>query len=324
MSRLNYQKMKESRLDLDLTQKELSELTGVNINTIKQIETGRSGTDLENLKILCEYLRLDLSLIYQPDFRDTRVLSVVNNKGGCGKTSVATGIASSMAEFGSKVLLIDCDAQRNLSSSFGMPRSKYHLGRAMMEEQNLSASGYIQQTPYENIDIIVADVTMGTLDMQLFTKLNRENIFKSILHPLIESGTYDYIICDTNPNLGLLNYNIILASDFCIVPVQMAAFDVDGLAVVLDFIESVRRFNTGLDVGIVVNRYDARNKLISETSLAQLKEQYEPLLFQQIIRVDAKLQNAQWENRPVLDYACNTRISKEYRMLAKEVMKKCR
>lgn len=322
MVRLEYEKMRARRLDLDMTQKELAELTGININTIKQIETGRSVSDIDTLNALCAELELNLNDIYHPDFHDTRVITVLNNKGGCGKTSVLSGLGSSLAEMGYRVLLVDGDSQRNLSSSFDMPRSERNFGAAVLAEESLM--DYIQPTGYENIDIIVADVTMGTLDMQLFTKVHRENIVRGILHPVVQSGVYDYVLIDTNPNLSLLNFNIVNASDYCVIPVQPAGFDVDGLGIVVDFIRGIQPYNPNLQIaGIVINRYDIRNKLIAQTSLEQLREGYGDLIFEQIIRVDAKLQNAQWENRPVLDYSGSARISKEYRMLAKEVVKRC-
>ena len=89
---------------------------------------------------------------------------------------------------------------------------------AVLAEQDLN--GYIQPTKFENIDIIVADVSMGTLDMALFTKISRENIVRSILRPVVERGYYDYILIDTNPNLSLLNFNIVNASNYVLIPAQ--------------------------------------------------------------------------------------------------------
>ena len=160
--------------------------------------------------------------------------------------------------------------------------------------------------------------------MALFTKISRENIVRSILRPVIERGYYDYILIDTNPNLSLLNFNIVNASNFVLIPAQPASFDLDGLAVVLQFVEGIKPYNPTLQVGgIIINRYDARNRLITEAAMDQLREAYSPLLFEQIIRVDSRLQNAQWENRPVQDYAGNARISKEYRALTKEILRRC-
>ena len=88
MIKLDYARIKMTRLEQDVTQKELATATGVSLSTIKQIETGRSATDLENIEKLCAYLELDINEIYHPDYHDTKVLCMLNNKGGCGKTSL--------------------------------------------------------------------------------------------------------------------------------------------------------------------------------------------------------------------------------------------
>ena len=148
MVKLDYARLKNIRLEQDITQKELATATGVNLSTIKQIETGRSATDLENIEKLCAYLEVDINEIYHPDYHDTKVLCMLNNKGGCGKTSLCSGIATSMAELGLRILVIDGDGQRNLSSSFDMPRSEKNFGAAVLAEQDLN--GYIQPTKFEN------------------------------------------------------------------------------------------------------------------------------------------------------------------------------
>ena len=104
MVKLDYARLKATRLEQDITQKELATATGVGLATIKQLETGRSGTELENLKKICDYLELDINEIYHPDYHETKVLCMLNNKGGCGKTSLCSGIATSMAELVSSLI----------------------------------------------------------------------------------------------------------------------------------------------------------------------------------------------------------------------------
>ena len=321
--KLEYEKMKSRRIEMDMTQKELSELSGVNINVIKSIETGRTMTEKENIKKIADVIGFELNEIYKEDFRDTKVISIVNNKGGCGKTSVSGSLGYTMAELGNKVLLIDADAQRNLSSSFGLPKQENHFGKAIVKEESL-LNNYIIQTQYHNIDFIVADVSMGTLDMLMFTKMHRENIVKQILTPLVQAGLYDYIIIDTNPNLSILNFNVVNASDYALIPVQLASFDLEGIGTLVDFIKGIQKFNTKLDIlGIVINKYDIRNKNITNQAEEQLRAAYNDLIFKTIIKIDVKIQNAQWENKPVMTFDTNSRISKEYRELAKEVIKRC-
>ena len=145
-----------------------------------------------------------------------------------------------------------------------------------------------------------SDVSMGTLDMVMFTKMHRENIVSSIIAPIIEEGIYDFIIIDTNPNLSLLNFNVVNASDYCLIPVQLAGFDVEGIVTVIDFIKGIQKFNHRLSIlGIIINRFDRRNKTISEAAYGELSDAYGDLIFDTMIQTDVKIQNAQWENVPV-------------------------
>ena len=319
--KIAYEKLRSARRDKDITQKELSERSGVNLSVIKGIETGR-GTDRLNIEMLCDILGLSIDEVYLENFRETKVISVVNNKGGCGKTSVCGSLAFVLSEMGSKILLIDSDAQRNLTSSYGMTKSEMHFGRAIEREESL-LNGYIQQTVYPSVDFVVADASMGTLDMLMFTKMHRENLVKQALLEVVESGVYDFIMIDTNPNLSLLNFNVVNASDHVIIPVQMASFDVEGIGTVVDFIRGIQKFNPRVDImGIVINKYDIRAKTITEAAENELLEIYGPLIFKTYIRVDSKIQNAQWENRPVFTLG-SSRITREYRALGKEVLARC-
>jgi len=319
--KIEYEALRDKRQALDMTQKALSESSGVHLSLIKAIETGR-GTEAENIRRLCAALSLPFEDIYKADFRQTKIICVLNNKGGCGKTSVCGSLGFALAETGLRVLLIDGDAQRNLTSSFGQGKRERHFGRAVIGEESL-LSGYIQPTEYPNLDFVVADASMGTLDMQLFTKMHRENVVRQVLQPLKQAGVYDMVLIDTNPNLSLLNFNIVNACDGVIIPVQLASFDVEGIGTVIEFIEGIRKFNDSLKIlGIVISKYDMRTRSITAAAEEELRGAYGGLIFPTVIRVDVKIQNAQWENRPVFLLG-NSRIAVEYRQLAREVLKRC-
>lgn len=317
--KIEYEEIKRARIAFDLTQKELAEQTGVNLSIIKALETGR-GTDKANVAALCDALGLRLEDVYREDFRNTRVISLVNNKGGCGKTSVCGSLAYVFAEMGYRVLLVDTDAQRNLTSSYGLPKQEKHFGMAIEREEGLL--DYIIPTAYENIDFIVADVSMGTMDMMMFTKLHRENLVRQSIAPVIDAGIYDFILMDTNPNLSLLNFNVVNASDYILIPVQMASFDVEGIGTVIDFIRGIQKFNPNVRMlGIVVNKYDLRTRSITEAAEAELRAAYGDLILKTYLRTDVKIQNAQWENRPIFTKGAS-RLGKEYRELSKEILKR--
>lgn len=320
--KIEYENLRRARLNKDLTQKELASLSGVNLSIIKALETGR-GADRNKIAALCDVLDLNIDEIYYADYRNTRVISIVNNKGGCGKTSICGSLGYVLAEQGNRILLIDGDAQRNLTSSYGIGKREAHFGKAIEREQGLLVDDYIVHTCYENIDIVVADASMGTLDMLMFTKMHRENIVKGVLQELISSGIYDFVLIDTNPNLSLLNFNIVNASNYVIIPVQMASFDIEGISTVIDFIRGIQKFNPQLDImGIVINKYDMRTRSITQAAEQELRKMYGDLVFDAYIRVDVKIQNAQWENRPVFELG-SSRVAGEYRRLCREVLARC-
>ena len=124
MVKLDYARLKNIRLEQDITQKVLATATSVNLSTIKQIETGRSATDLENIEKLCAYLEVDINEIYHPDYHDSKVLCMLNNKGGCGKTSLCSGIATSMAELLDADMLIILTAVEKVAINYNKPDQK--------------------------------------------------------------------------------------------------------------------------------------------------------------------------------------------------------
>lgn len=320
--KIEFERLRTARAEMDITQKELSERSGVNLSIIKAVETGR-GTDKANVEALCGVLNLPVDEIYREDFRKTRVISVVNNKGGCGKTSVCGSLAYVLAEQGYKILLIDADAQRNLTSSYGLGKRGPHFGKAIEREESLLDDEYIIQTEYDNIDFVVADASMGTLDMLMFTKMHRENLVRQTLSGVRDQGVYDFIMIDTNPNLSLLNFNVVNASDSVLIPVQMASFDVEGIGTVVDFIKGIQKFNPAVQImGIIINKYDIRTRSITQAAEQELRQAYGELIFDTYIKTDVKIQNAQWENRPVFTLG-PSRVAREYRDLAKEVLTRC-
>lgn len=318
--KLDYGKLKDRREELDITQKNLSERTDINLSTIKAIETGRSSCDIETLTKITHELDIDIIDVYEENFHETKVISVVNNKGGSGKTSVTGSLGYALAEMGYRMLLIDADMQMSLSHSFNLDKNEKNLSVAILSENSLE--NYIIKTEYKNIDFIVSDLGMATIEMTLFTKIQRESILKHILKPIIDKGIYDFIIIDTNPTLAILNFNVLNASNFCIVPVNPDSFGVENIDIVLDFIESVKKFNIELKgVRILLNKYDIRTKKITKKCENYVRENYSDILLDTIIKIDTSLQNAQFDNKPVLVFDTSSRISKEYRELAKEIIK---
>lgn len=317
-----FEKIKDRRIEIDFTQQMVADLTGLGVSQIKAIETGRSETSFENVKKLADVLGIDVSDIYIKDFRNTKVLTVCNNKGGCGKTSVVSGLAYALSELDddNKILLIDGDMQMNLTRSYGLERdTEYNLNVALLDE--LSLEGFIKKTDYPSIDLIIADLGLSTIETVLYTKRYRETLFKRILDPVVNKGIYDYIIIDTNPTLGMLNFNILNASDYVIIPVELSAFGIDGLEILTEYINEVKKVNPNFDIaGVLQTKVDKRES-ITKKAEETLKTAFGDIIFESYIPIDTSIKKAQWNYVPVNVLDKNSRASKQYKNLAKEVAK---
>lgn len=248
----------------------------------------------------------------------TTVISVSNNKGGSGKTTLSGNLAFCLAKMDKKVLMIDADMQMNLTRSYDFTQNRdINLYNAIIKEEDLSH--YIKKTSYENLDLIISDYMLSALDMKIINKQNREFIFKTILQTIIDSKNYDYVIIDTCPFLGLLNYNILVASDFVLIPVELSAFGIEGLEPLSNFIDEVKINNEKLQIlGIVETKVDNRESTTEETR-SLLRELFSSKIMKSSIPVDINIKKSQFAGKPICDFAPSSRAALWYLELAKEV-----
>jgi chromosome partitioning protein len=322
--KLEYNTIREKRIELDRTQNDISECTGVSLSTIKLLETGRSDTTLDNLKKICDELELNIDEIYDPEYRNTKVISIVNNKGGVGKTSISSSLSYILAEMGNKVLCIDGDMSMNLTNSLGVVSDDINknIGMAIKNEDDLE--NYIIETQYDNIDFIVSEyIIMSEIELLIFPKNHRETIVKKIMRNIIKKGIYDYVIIDTNPTLSILNYNFIVASDYIIIPILYEKFAVDGLSSVLRHINGIKETYENIKIaGILINKFDKRNRKLNSSCDEIVKACYGDLMFETRLGIDQDIANAQMESVSITTLNKKTRLSKELKKFAKELLTK--
>lgn len=318
-----YDKIKNRRIEIDVTQQTVSEALGVPRATYASFELGKQDFDEDKLQKLCDFFKIELSDVYIPGFRNTVVVPLINNKGGSGKTTVSNGLSYILSTQGYKVLVIDSDAQMNLTHSLGiLDRDlECNLNTALIREESLL--NFIKPTKYENLDIIMADYSLSRIDTELATKSYRETLFRRILKPVLDKGIYDYILIDTSANLGLLNSNIMLTSDYCLVPCSIEAFALDGLEILTGFINDCKMDNPTLDIlGIVKVKVDKREGSILSQFNSVLEEHFGNVMFDSFIPIDIKIKQSQWNNVPVSVLAENGKSDKNYKELAKEFVRK--
>jgi sporulation initiation inhibitor protein Soj len=251
----------------------------------------------------------------------TKIISVSNNKGGSGKTTLTSNLGYALSTLGKKILLIDADMQMNLTRSYDIaPDKDTNLYKALSEEKSLI--NFIKKTQYNNIDIIVSDYMLSAIDMQLVNKNFKETLVKRLLEDIVSKEIYDYILIDTCPFLGLLNYNVLVASDYVLIPVELSAFGIEGLEPLSNFIKEVKLYNKSLEIlGIVETKVDNRESTTRETR-ELLRDLFSSKIFENNIPVDINIKKSQFQGMPICEFDKNSRASISYNSLAVEVLEK--
>lgn len=254
----------------------------------------------------------------------TKIISFANNKGGSGKSTTCSNVGCALAFMGKKVLLLDGDMQCNLSLSYfsedrvlEIAKSDRNLYRAVLEQKDLK--DYIYHTEYTGLDIIPSSSLMSGIEFDLFTKWQREFILDRCMETIRQSGEYDYVLMDAPPTLGCWVMNLLIASDYLIIPVEASPWGLFGLANMFDFLKEVRRISPRLSLmGIAVTKADTRKNYFKQT-MEYLQGQKDLRVFDTYIRLDSSVEWSQDSSSPVVAYRKSSRSAKEYMELAKEV-----
>ena len=248
----------------------------------------------------------------------SRIIAVVNQKGGVGKTTTAVNLAAALAEIGRRVLLIDLDPQGNATMASGVDKREAHpstcevmLGESPAREAIKKTDGKFDLLP-SNTDLIAAE--MQVMDMK-----DRETRLKQALAPI--QGEYQYILIDCPPSLSLLTLNALAAADSVLVPMQCEYFALEGIAALTDTMEAVkRRLNPKLEIeGIVRTMYDVRNNLANAVS-AELQKHFGDRVYRTVIPRNVRLAEAPSHGQSIVDYDRGSRGGVAYLGLAGEVI----
>lgn len=251
--------------------------------------------------------------------KDTKVISVSIHKGGSGKSSICGNLGYALASLGYKILLIDTDSQKNLTRSFGITEPcEKNFYTAFMEKDDIR--NHIIKTDYNDIDIVIGDVGLASIEKKMHSMDYRELRMSEILMNVVDDGTYDFILIDTNSSLGMLNTSILNATDEILIPVEPTAFGIEGLGVFMEHYKAIKEYNKYLNIlGIVLNKVD-RRKNLSTDALAVIETVFGDKILKTQIFVDSNIENAQWRNAPLAAIYKNSRAVNNFESLAKEVV----
>lgn len=247
------------------------------------------------------------------------ILSIVNQKGGVGKTTTAVNLAAALSLEGKSVLLIDLDAQGNATTGLGISKKALTVTAYDVFIGTANADEAIIHTEKCGIDLIPASINLAGVDTELGGAQNRTYLLDAALREIKDK--YDFIILDSPPSLGSLTVNVLTASDKVIVPMQCEFYSMEGLVQLQETIKQVqKRYNKNLEIfGILFTM----NPTFSRASSAVIKEissHFPNLVFKTVVPRSNKLSIAPSFGEPILSYAKNSKGAKAYKSLANEVL----
>ncbi|CAI8311464.1 MAG: Chromosome partitioning protein ParA [Alphaproteobacteria bacterium UBA4588] len=250
----------------------------------------------------------------------TKIISVVNQKGGVGKTTTAVNLSTAMAACGLSVLLVDFDPQGNASTGLGIEQQDRDSNSYRLVTGQCSAQDAVTSCIVPHLDILPATMDLSAAEIELSDLERREYRLADGLGPL--DGVYDYILIDCPPSLGLLTVNALAASDSVLVPLQCEFYALEGLAQLMTTIAAVRtNLNASLAMqGIVLTMYDTRNKL-SEMVKADVRGHFGDTVYETVIPRNVRISEAPSFGKPVLMYDLKCTGAQAYAALAAELLK---
>jgi len=250
-----------------------------------------------------------------------KIIAIANQKGGVGKTTTSINLAASLGVLEKKVLLIDADPQANATSGIGIDVESIDIGTYQLLEHSNTAKEAIMTTDTPNLDIIPAHIDLVAIEIELVDKDAREYMLKKALDTI--KSSYDYIIIDCAPSLGLLTLNALTAADAVIIPIQCEYFALEGLGKLLNTIKSVQKIhNSELDIeGLLLTMYDSRLRLSNQV-VEEVQKHFNDMVFKTIIQRNVRLSEAPSYGESIINYDASSKGANNYLSLAKEVINK--
>lgn len=252
-----------------------------------------------------------------------KVISILNQKGGTGKTTTAVNLSSGLAYKKKKTLLIDIDPQSHSTIGLGIEINSQELSiTKVLSNQETQLKDITSKTYIKNLNIIPSHISLARTAEQMHTKLYKEASLSRVIQPIKKD--YDYVIIDCPPSLGILTINALFTSNLLIVPCQMSRYSLDGLSDLMDIVRAVKNTENGKGknmpyLRILLTMFDVRNKITNEFILKEL-EPFKDRTFKTRIMKNEALNQAQIAQKSIFDFAAESKGAENYKNLTKEIL----
>lgn len=253
------------------------------------------------------------------------LISVINNKGGTGKTSISVNLAAALAYSGYRVLLIDLDSQASATFYLGFSRNDLQPSVADVLFSELPMAKASRKTKIRGLKLVPGGMELAHSDLLLADVAGREDCLLKAIEPV--RSTYDYIICDCSPSLSTLSVNALVVSDYYLVPITPQYLALEGLISLMDAVDRIKK-GIGLEaelLGIIINMVSTVSQQTrSQAQIIDLvREHYGEAVFTNVIKRYAKLEEAPAFGNSIFDYAPKSPAALQYRNLAQEMLDRC-
>ena len=249
-----------------------------------------------------------------------RVYTLVNQKGGVGKTTTAINLGAYLVQFGQRVLIVDIDPQANATSSLGVDKHTVKGGTYEALIGGSPALALVLQNPRLKLAILPASPSLAGAEVELVNELGREGKLNQVIAPLLDR--YDYIIIDCPPSLGMLTVNgLVAAKDGVLIPVQCEYLALEGLGELVRTIQRVRSalFPTLKVRGVILTMFDSRTNLSGDV-VTEVQKYFGQQVFETIIPRSIRLAEAPSYGLPISTYAPGSNAARSYEALARELL----
>ncbi|MBR2589619.1 MAG: ParA family protein [Clostridia bacterium] len=250
----------------------------------------------------------------------SKIVAIVNQKGGVGKTTTAVNLAAAVGAKGKKVLLADIDAQGNATSGFGINKKDIALSTYDLLINKVKAEDILVKTAYENVWVLPANMNLAGAEVELVDIPKRESRLKMAIAPMDEK--FDYIFLDCPPSLGIITLNGLVAADTILVPIQCEYYALEGLSQLMTTVRAVKRkYNEHLELeGVLLTMYDGRLNLTGQV-VEEVKKYFPKKVYTTAIPRNVRLSEAPSYGQPVRYYDKTSKGALMYDQLASEFLR---